>query len=410
MSEFLKLVTPDEALARLNPLLKTLVNIESVETTEALGRITAQDIASSENLPAFLRSTMDGYAVRASDTYGASEGLPAYLKVVGEMPMGRSSGITIKHGEVVKVHTGGMIAEGADAVVMVENTQQADDVTIEVSRPLAPGENILNIGDDMKQGEQLFPRGHYLKPQDIGSLMALGITRIPVFRRPKVGIISAGDEVIPPDKIPSPGQVRDINTYTIGSLVKQAGAEARSYGVIRDDKTELLAKATAGIRENEILVISSGSSVSTRDITAAVISSLGSPGVLVHGVSLRPGKPTILAVVDDKPVFGLPGNPVSAMVVFDLFVRPTIYRVGGCLQSPLPPVIIATLTHNIPSTTGREDYVPVFLVYSGNRYQATPLFGESNLINTLVRADGLAKIPLDKHGLTAGEPVLVRTF
>ncbi len=361
MSEFLKLVTPEEALARLNPYLKTLVNVESIDTTKALNRITAEEINSPENLPGFSRSTMDGYAVRASDTYGASEGLPAYLKIIGEMPMGHSSDISVRRGEAVKVHTGGMVAEGADAVVMVENTQKADDVTIEVSRPLAPGENILNIGDDIKYREILFHQGHVLKPQDIGGLMALGITRISVFIRPKVGIISAGDEVVSPENIPNPGQVRDINTYSIGSLIKQAGAVPKSYGVIRDDKDELFKQASAGIQENEILVISSGSSVSTRDITANVIASLGKPGVLIHGVSLRPGKPTILAIVDGKPVFGLPGNPVSAMVVFDLFVRPTIYRVGGCLQPPIQPVVMAKLTQNIPSTTGREDYVPVIL-------------------------------------------------
>lgn len=410
MSEFLKLVTPDEALARLNPYLETLVNVENIASSEALGRITAGEIKSPEDLPAFIRSTMDGYAVRASDTYGASEGLPAYLKIIGEMPMGRSSGISVNRGEAVKVHTGGMIAEGADAVVMVENTHKADDTTIEVSRPMAPGENILIIGDDIKNGEVIFRQGHVLRPQDIGGLMALGITCIPVFRRPRVGIISAGDEVITPEKLPSPGQIRDINTYSIDSLVRQLGAVPKSYGVIHDDKNELSEKALSGLQENEILVISSGSSVSTRDITAGVISSLGSPGILVHGVSLRPGKPTIIAMVNGKPVFGLPGNPVSAMVVFSLFVRPAIYRVGGCLEPPLQPFIIAKLTQNIPSTTGREDYVPVVLVYSENQYLATPVFGESNLITTLIRADGLAKIPLDKHGLVAGETVTVRIF
>jgi molybdopterin molybdotransferase len=410
VTEFLKLVTPDEALARLNVYLKTQVKFENIDTPNTLGRIIAEDIHSPENLPAFLRSTMDGYAVRASDTYGASDGLPVYLKVIGEMPMGCSSGIRVGRSEAVKVHTGGMIAEGADAVVMIENTQKADDITIEVSRPLAPGENILNIGDDVKHGETLFHEGKVLRPQDIGGLMALGISRIPVFLRPKVGIISAGDEVISPDDVPLPGQVRDINTYTISSLIIQAGGVPKSYGIIRDDMSELLKITSTAIRENEILVISSGSSVSTRDNTAHVISSLGKPGVIVHGVSLRPGKPTILAVIDGKPVFGLPGNPVSAMVVFSLFVRPAIYRIGGCPVPPAQPVVIAELTQNIPSTTGREDYVPVILKYTANQYQATPVFGESNLITTLIHADGLAKIPLDKHGLSAGETVMVLIF
>lgn len=410
MTEFLKLVSPTDALAVLNSHLQTLVDIENLAATDVLDRVAGADIRSPENLPSFSRSTMDGYAVRAMDTYGASEGLPAYLKVIGEMPMGHPSTLTVHRGEAVKVHTGGMVADGADSVIMVENTQLADESTIEITKPLAPGENILNIGDDIKQNEVLFPGGHLLRPQDIGALMALGITSIPVFKRPVVAIISAGDEVIPPDRKPAPGQVRDINTYTISSLVRQAGGIPRSYGLIKDDEPALHKTAQIALRETDTLVISSGSSVSTRDITARVIASLGSPGVLVHGVSLRPGKPTILAVIDRKPVFGLPGNPVSAMVVFDLFVRPSIYRIGGCLSPPHPSTISAQLAKNIASTTGREDYVPVILEFREGTPFATPVFGESNLITTLVRAHGLVKVPLDKHGLNTGETVSVRLF
>ncbi len=410
MSEFLKLVSPEEALGRLNSRLKTLVSTEFIGAPEALGRITATDVRAPENLPSFARSTMDGYALRASDTYGASEGLPVYLHLVGEMPMGRSSDIAVHRGEAVKVHTGGMVANGADAVVMVENTQTVDDDTIEVPRPLAPGENILRVGDDIKAGEVLFPGGHALRPQDIGGLMALGITKIEVFERPRVSIVSAGDEVVPPEHTPSPGQVRDINSYTLSGLVRQAGGIPVPQGIISDSETNLSQSARRGIAEAEILVISSGSSISTRDITAKVISSLGSPGILVHGVSLRPGKPTILAMVEGKPVFGLPGNPVSAMVVFDLFVRPTVCRVGGCSHLPIVPTVLARLTRNIPSTTGREDYVPVTLELRDSQYYASPIFGESNLITTLVRADGIARIPLDKHGLSEGEMVSVRLF
>ena len=410
MSEFLTLVTPEEALRRLNAHIKTLVGVEQVRVTDALGRTIAGDLRSPEDLPAFARSTMDGYAVRAADTYGASEGLPAYLRIVGEMPMGKQAALTVGKGDAVKVHTGGALADGADAVVMVENTQQVDAETIEVSRPLALGENILQIGDDVKKGDPLFTSGHVLRPQDIGAMTALGVTQVSVFLRPRVAIISAGDEVVASETSPAPGQVRDINTHTISGLVRQAGGVPLPQGIIRDDAAELKKAARRALNEAEVIVISSGSSVSTRDMTAAVVSSLGKPGVLVHGVSLRPGKPTILAVVGGKPVFGLPGNPVSAMVVFDLFVRPTIYRVGGCPEPPISPVVTARLTHNVASTTGREDYVPVALTVEDGAYLATPVFGESNLITTLVRADGLAKIPLDKHGLTAGEMVSVRLF
>jgi len=326
------------------------------------------------------------------------------------MPMGKHPEILLRKGEVVKVHTGGALAAGADAVIMIENTQQVDKETIEVSRPLAPGENILRVGDDIKTGDSLFTSGHVLRPQDIGALMALGIVQVEVFLLPRVAIISAGDEVVAPEESPEAGQIRDINTYTISNLARQAGAIPIPYGIIKDDAIALSQAVKNAASVAEIVVISSGSSVSTRDMTAGVISSLGKPGVIVHGVSLRPGKPTILAVVGDKPVFGLPGNPVSAMVVFDLFVRPTIYRVGGCDKPPQVPTITARLTRNIPSTTGREDYVPVTLEMIDGQYLATPIFGESNLITTLVRADGMARIPLDKHGLIEGETVNVRLF
>ena len=410
MSEFLRLVTPDEALAKLNVHLRVLVGTELIDARGSLARVVACEVKSPENLPAFPRSTMDGYAVQARDTYGASEGLPVYLRLAGEMPMGRTSEIAVHKGEAVKVHTGGAVADGADAVVMVENTQSVDAATIEVSRPVAPGENLLKVGDDIGAGKLLFAQGHVLRPQDIGAMTALGITRIKVALRPRVAIISAGDEVVSPESVPSPGQVRDINTYTLSGLVTQAGGVPLPQGIVQDDFAVLSKAAERAVERAEIVVISSGSSISTRDMTATVISSLGQPGVIVHGVSLRPGKPTILAVVGGKPVFGLPGNPVSAMVVFDLFVRTTIYRVAGCSDPPRLPTVTARLTHNIPSTTGREDYVPVTLDLKDGEYWASPVFGESNLITTMVRADGVAKIPLDKHGLTEGESVGVRLF
>ncbi|HXX59097.1 MAG TPA: gephyrin-like molybdotransferase Glp [Dehalococcoidales bacterium] len=410
MAEFLKLVTPDEALQKLKPYLQTLVLKETVATADALARVTAADIMSPGNLPSFHRSTMDGYAVIAADTYGATEGLPAYLKLTGEMPMGRDSGITVKSGEAVKVYTGGMLPGGADAVVMVENTQQPNDTTIEVFRPVAPGENVLRVGDDIKKGAVVLPAGSVIRAQDIGGLMALGLTKIEVYSRPRVAIISAGDEVVAPEKTPLPGQIRDINTYTISNLVKQSGGIPVPCGIMPDEFEKISRTAQHALIEAEVLVISSGSSISTRDLTVKVIASLGEPGVLVHGISLRPGKPTIVAAAGNKPVFGLPGNPVSAMVVFNLLARPAIYRVGGCTNPPPIPTVNAALTHNIASTTGREDYVPVKLVKENGHYQATPIFGESNLITTMMRADGVAKIPLDKHGLNAGETVDVMLF
>jgi molybdopterin molybdotransferase len=204
--------------------------------------------------------------------------------------------------------------------------------------------------------------------------------------------------------------VRDINTYSLCALAQQAGATPVFSGIVPDEPQWLESVARKALAEAELLVISAGSSVSTRDATARVIAALGVPGVLVHGVSLRPGKPTILGVVDGKPVVGLPGNPVSAMVTFELFVTPTIYRLLGCVAPPARYNVRARLTRNVASTTGREDYVQVKLEERDGELWAAPVFGESNLITTMVRADGMAKIPLDLHGMTAGEWVSVRLF
>ncbi len=410
MPELFTVVTPDEALKRLLSYLNYTTESEYVKTNMALGRVTSEEVTAPSDLPSFPRSTMDGYAVIAHDTYGASEGLPAYLTVVGEIPMGRSTDIKLKRGQVAKVHTGGMVIAGADAVVMVENTQTVDANTIEVVRPVAPGENVIQIGDDVKTGEAFLPAGHWLRPQDIGGLMGLGITQIYVSRRPRVVIISTGDEVASPESKLTPGKIRDINTYTITSLALQAGSVPLSLGIIPDDYEALKRAAESGLELGDIVVISAGSSVSTRDMTADVISSLGEPGVLVHGVSIKPGKPTILAVVDGKPVIGLPGNPVSAMVLFDHIVVPAIYQLMGCRKPPLRPSIKARLTHNVASIPGREDYVQVKLEEREGETWAIPVFGESNLISTLVKADGMAMIPLDKSGLNEGDYVTVRLF
>ena len=410
MPEFFNVMTPARAWSTLEAQLRQLTTTERIKVSEALGRVTAKTIRAPLSLPSFPRATMDGYAVRAIDTNGASEGLPTYLKMIGEVQMGHPAAISISSGEAALVSTGGMLPKNADAVAMVENTQQVDEFTIEVVRPVAPGENALRVGDDIKAGETLFPAGHWLRAQDIGGLAALGITLIDVFLRPRVSIISTGDEIVPPEDEPAQGQVRDINTYTLAALALQAGAIPLSQGIVRDNLSELSQAAKRALSEAEVLIISAGSSVSTRDMTAQVITSLGKPGILVHGVSLRPGKPTILAAIDGRPVFGLPGNPVSAMVVFDLLVKPAIYKVGGCEYPPSQPMVSARLTHNIASTTGREDYVPVKLQEQDRQLLATPIFGESNLITTMIRADGMANVPLDKHGLNAGETVNVRLF
>ncbi len=378
-------------------------------TADAMGRVVAEDIVAPGDLPFFPRSTMDGYAVRAEDTYGASEGLPAYLRVVGEVRMGSPADIVVGPGEAVLIHTGGMLPGNADAVVMVENTREVDSSTIEVVRPAARGENVLQVGEEVRKGDLLLPAGSIVRAQEIGGLLSQGITEITVLQRVKVGLISTGDELVPPEEVPQPGQVRNTNAYTLAALAFKAGAIPLRLGIMRDDREALVQAARDGLRQADIVVISAGSSASARDMTADVIRSLGEPGVLVHGVALRPGKPTILGVVNGKPIFGLPGNPSSAMVTFELFVTPCIYRLSGCRQ-PLRRFVKARLTRNIASAAGREDYVPVKLHEQDGEMLAEPVFGKSNLLSNMMRADGMAQVPLDRNGLAEGESALVIPF
>jgi molybdopterin molybdotransferase len=410
MPEFFNVLAPEAALEALRQRLQLRTGAETVATSEALGRVTAHDIHSPEDLPAFPRATMDGYSVRSQDTFGASEGLPAYLELVGEVPMGKASQVSLSTGQAARAYTGGMLAQGADAVVMVERTQQLDDTTIEVLRPVAPGENVVQAGEDVRRGDLVLPGGHVVRPQDIGGLLGLGITSISVSRRPRVSIVSTGDELVVPDEKPGPGQIRDINTYTISALVTQAGGVPVHVALVEDDYEAQRDAAIRGLEQGDMLVFSAGSSVSSRDMTASVIASLGSPGIIVHGISIKPGKPTIVGFVDGKPAIGLPGNPVSAMVVFDLLVRPIIYLLSGCANPPEPSSLKAALLRDIPSEAGREDYVQVRLVRENGHVCAEPVFGKSNLIYTLIRADGVVKVPLDRGGLYAGEDVSVRLY
>jgi len=403
--ELFNVRTPPDALRTLLSQLPPSTATERIATQDALDRVLAEDIAAPSDLPTFARSTMDGYAVRAADTFGATEGLPAYLTLTGEVLMGEAPTLTLDVGDCARIATGGMLPNGADAVVMVEQTQESPGGTIEVMRPAAPGENVVQVGEDVRIGDPLLPRGHRLRPQDLGGLLALGITSVSAARTLRVGIISGGDELVEPAREPERGQIRDINSYTLAALVRRAGHEPCLAGIFPDDYPVLESAARQAFASSDVLILSAGSSVSTRDMTAQVIAALGQPGVLVHGVSLKPGKPTILAVCDGKPVFGLPGNPVSCMVTFDLFVVPTLLHLSGAHEPPRRSVT-ARLARNIASATGREDYIQVRLADG----QAIPVFGKSNLIYTLIRADGMLKIPLDVGGLAAGAEVEVVLF
>ena len=410
MREFFNVVPPDEALTTLLDRLEVSVRGEIVPTARALGRVTAEEVVSPEDLPPYPRSTMDGYSVRARDTFGASESLPAFCDVVGEVAMGSQPQVFLSTGQAAVAYTGGMLAGGADAVVMVENTQQASDGSIEVLRPVAPGENVIQVGEDAKVGDTVIPKGRLIRAQDVGVLYGLGITEVAVAQRPKVAIVSTGDELVPPDHTPGSGQVRDINSYSVAALVQDAGGVPIHIGLVSDDYAFQRQAAVDGLERGDVLIFSAGSSVSNRDMTVRVLDELGEPGVLVHGIAHKPGKPTIVALVDGKPAFGLPGNPVSAMVVFGILVRPVIQALMGRREAPVTRGVHARLTKDIRSATGREDHVQVKLVESEDGLVADPVFGKSNLISTLVEADGVVVVPLDDGGLYAGDEVFVRLY
>lgn len=418
MPEFLTLLPPDEAREKLlSHLSAPKVDSVSIDVSSALGRITAADVFAPHPLPDFQRTTVDGYAVRAKDTFGATDSLPAYLNLIGEVPMGDAPSFEIGAGQCALIHTGGMLPNGADAVVMLEYTQAIvgagsprPDSEIEIFKSVADGENLIRIGEDVAQNQLVIPKGTQIRPAEIGGLMALGITTVNVANKPRVALISTGDEVIDPAQTPRPGQVRDINSYTLGALVEKSGGVAVRYGIFGDSFQLLKEAAAKALSECDVVIITAGSSASTRDMTAEVIRQLGEPGVLVHGINTRPGKPTILGVCNGKAVIGLPGNPVSALVNGYLFVVPVIEKLLGALPKP-KATVQAKLTVNLPSQAGREDWWPVKLVGSGQSsvvsYSAEPIFGKSNLIFTLASADGLLRIHPDATGLSAGEMVEV---
>jgi molybdopterin molybdotransferase len=406
MTEFLKLSLPAEALAKLFANLSPPeIQPEEVETADGLGRITYGPLSSPQDLPEYQRSTVDGYAVRAADTFGASEGLPAFLKVAGEVKMGATPGFALEIGTAGLIHTGGMLPGGADAVVMVEQTRLARPGEIEVYRATAAGENVIQKGEDIGRGDVVVEEGVRIGAAEVGGLMALGITRFTAAARPAIGIISSGDEVIPPLRQPTGSQVRDINSYSLSAFVEECGGRAVRMGIAGDNLDELKKMMQAAMQTCQVVVITAGSSASVRDLTAEAINSLGRPGVLVHGVNVKPGKPTILGVCAGKVMIGLPGNPVSALVIARKFLKPVISYYLGFKEKEFVPTIRARLATNIPSQAGREDWVPVKLEKDGDSTIADPIFYKSNLIFSLVRADGLLHIVADQTGLSSGEAV-----
>lgn len=407
---FFKVKTPSEVQKIIKELVKPLSS-ETMNIQDSLDRVLAEDITSPIDLPGFNRSTMDGFAVKAKDTFGTSAGSPAYLNLLGEIKMGEIASMSITDGEAIRVSTGSMIPQGADAVVMIEYTELLDNKTIEITRHVAPGNNIIKCDEDIAKGDIILHKGHTLRPQDIGALAGIGILQINVVKKPKIAIISSGDEIIPPEQAPNLGQIRDINSYSLSALAVKYGGIPINIGIVKDDYQMLSEKMMQSLEVAQITIISGGSSVGTRDITIDVIRSLNNAEVLVHGVSIKPGKPTIFAKVGDKYVFGLPGNPVSVMVTFNLFVGYMIKLLSGAEPKLWEPLSVkAKLNRNISSTPGTEEYICTTLIKSDDKIIAEPILGKSAMISMMVKADGLIKIPQDVEGLEAGTEVDVFIF
>jgi molybdopterin molybdotransferase len=403
--EFFAVRTVAETLAGFRPARRTPV--ERVALEAAHGRVPAEPVRAPHDLPGFARSTVDGYAVRAADTYGASEGLPSYLDVTGAVAMGRAPAVAVAPGGAVAMPTGGVIPDGADAVVMVEHTQEAMPGTIEVVRPVAPGDGLVRADEDARAGAEILPAGRPLRAQDLGLLAAAGVTAVAVHARPRVAIVSTGDEVVPPaTEELSVGQVRDASAAPLAALVRDAGGAPDVRGIVPDERAALAAAMREAVADSDVVVVSAGSSVGARDETAAVVAQLGEPGIWTHGIALRPGKPTLLAQTGDVPVIGLPGNPRSALVVFRLVGVPVVRLVGGITVPPPEPRVRARLERDIPSAAGRYDVVQV-AVRDG---VATPLFGASALLSVLTSADGYVVVPDEATGLPAGAEVDVTLY
>ncbi|MGC2061634.1 MAG: gephyrin-like molybdotransferase Glp [Thermodesulfovibrionales bacterium] len=408
------IITAEKAL---NLVLKGLpekaVPAAVIDLDDTLGRILAEDIVTSEDLPPFARSTVDGYAVKAADTFSASDTMPAYLTLAGEVFMGQPAGMVLTKGGAVKIPTGGMLPEGADAVVMLEHVQAVDAVMLEIMKAVGPGENVIQSGEDAKRGDTVLRKGHQMRPQDIGACAGIGVTKIAVCEKPVVSIISTGDEIIPAAATPELGQIRDINSYLLKGLITNAGGKALRMGIFRDDYQEIRTAVEEAMEGSDMVLVSGGTSVGTKDLIAGIITDIGNPGLLFHGVSLKPGKPLIGGIIRGVPVFGLPGHPAAVSICFELFILPVLQRLSGHDEPAaglLRPVVFARLTKNIASTQGREEHVRVILEKREDGLWAIPVISKSGLVTTMVRTDGTVVIPLSQNGIEQGQLAEVRLF
>jgi molybdopterin molybdotransferase len=410
-------LSPREALKRvLDALPKTVPLSEEVPIEDAYGRVLAQAVNSLEDLPDFSRSTVDGLAVIAEDTFGASEGLPAYLKISGEVEMGQAPVFSIERGLCARIPTGGMLPQGANAVLMLEHANVIGETEIEALRPVAPGQNVIRKGEDAGKGELLLKEGALLRPQDIAAFAGVGITKIKVYEKPKVSIIVTGDEIIPPSEKMKPGEIRDMNSFTLAGLVLKEGGIPLKEGIIKDDYALLKEAFEKALLHSDMVLITGGSSVGQRDYTARLIAEKGE--VLFHGVAMKPGKPTIGGLAlsssnDTKPVLGLPGHPAAVLVAFQVFARPVLRLISGLSERAAlagAGRLTARLSRDAASSVGRTQYLPVSLFIKDGALWAEPVPGPSGLIRTLIKGDGAIIIPEGRAGINKGEIVEVELF
>ncbi|MEM3045573.1 MAG: molybdopterin molybdotransferase MoeA [Candidatus Bathyarchaeia archaeon] len=406
---FKETVKVDEALKILSQAYSPAeLGAETVALEEALGRVLAADLAAPVDLPAFDRSAMDGYAVVAEDTFGASQANPVVLKLVGQVTMGVPPEFTVRRGEAAETTTGAPMPQGADAVLMLEYARRLSDTEVEAQAAVTPGENVSRRGEDVAKGEAVLKRGTRLKPWDLALIAALGLTHIAVARKPKVALLSTGSELTEPGVPPRRGEVIDVNRLLLSGLVRELGGETVNLGIAEDSLSTLAARMKEGLERADLVLVTGGTSVGRTDLVPEAINSLGKPGMLLHGLSLRPGRPTGVALVNGKPVVSLPGFPVSAAVAFQAVVEPLLLRMLGAKPEP-QPTVIARMTRRVPSAAGSRTVVRVVVKKTEEGYVAEPLRAAgSGILSSLVRANGLLIVPEEKEGVERDELVEVR--
>ena len=388
-------------------LLQCVAAEEWVGLGASVGRITSEAVKSLEDLPPFARSTVDGYAVRSEDTFGACDSSAALFSVIGEIEMGQAATLTLKPGEAAVIPTGGMLPAFADAVVMLEYTERPDFQTLLVQKTVAPRENVIIRGEEATIGATVVEKGIRLLPQHIGFLAACGCHQIKVRKKIKVAVISSGDELVDVHETPALGQIRDVNSYSLSAMLSEMGCEVERIGIVTDSFDKFFSCLHSALQDSQMIVISGGSSVGAKDFTVPALRALGEPGVLVHGLAIKPGKPTIFGMAKGIPVFGLPGHPVAALTVCGQLVATAIRQMNGLQEEKAPRGIPAILTRNVASAPGRDDFIYVKLLRTDEGYSAEPVLGKSGLIGIMVQADGVVHISSEKSGLYAGENIMV---